>query len=845
MAEVRRFSRSARTVLEPQPLTRPQGAAAVENFKTIRAGFDKGIEFLRPAVTLEQTAKGEREALEAVDEGSFEMRSPFSISDAAFNKTGERVVTNRAMIELDEEMNAALKKANGNIRVLDQELDRIKGEVGGQIPEIPGLKTRWLESYDRSVVTARRQTTELARRRAVAAQRRAAAQAAARVESEVERLALTSATPDELTEALLAGQDSIAEFGPRGEFELNGKTYPADPSRAAMYSPEQMRKLQAANEAKAHDIFLEADFLRSDAPAQWADEFKEQVLSGNSPLPPAKALAFVNKMESRARATENARRAEENRIAKAQAEAAEAGLSPYVTAQENGLMVAIPDETRAELLDLAEGNPNLTQDLEASFVASDLIVDMAGMTPPEQISYIEGLQQQFIDTPGITPQEAEAINQLAPHLKAAKAAITKETVGVSAAEQILSSGGTLDDEQIGQLRVAAAGNPKVQQSVEVIVEAQRMIEAGQKLTGTQREEWIKKLDAELAELALEGDRVGASAQLRLKASEQALKHFKTMETAAQEDPARFAELNGIALPPLVTDEDQSLGAVAASIAERIAILAPRTGQFGNDTPVPLSQSEREFLIDFMRDSNNAGRVDFLEKISRLPTAKGDAVLEALGIDNPALLGAARVRGSNPSSSRTILSGMSATITGATITARAEAEIPLASVLQTNTFPEPELDRIRATAEAYAKGAAMRKGETEILPEDLEKGYDIALGADENGAGGIEVVDGGRAWGFNYGTTVLPTGVKGADVALRLDNIRDDQDLEAFAGGIVQDGLGNPVTARQMKRSIAGFRIFAQPDGPSLLIPVTELGEMFIRVDQDGNAAPFAFDPRGD
>lgn len=815
---VRRYSRSARVVTEVQPSYTPPANATKEMFDTAKQGFEAGKKFLRPAVELEQTQRGEREAIEAFEGEEFEMRSPFSIRDAAFNATGERLVTNRAMIDLDEAFRGALKRADGSIRRLEAELSEVEAGMGG-LPEIPGLRTRWIETFERGAVTARRQTTELAQRRAAAAARQAAQDAAAAAENEVARLALTAGSPEELAAAISTGQADLAQYGPRGEFTVGGVTYPADPSRQGIYTPRQLETMNTALEREAHELFLRADYERTDSPAQWAEEFERTVLAGESPLPPGQALDMLSRFQSAARSDENARRTQENRVEAQLRDAADNALSPYVTARDNGLMVAMPDEERQALRSSVAGNATVAADLERHFAAADAIVAMNGLNPSQRIEYIEDLNRQFLETPGISPDEAAVVNAVAPYLEAARSAITRETVGVSAAEQMLTSGSVPTPEQLADMRTRAGGNPRLLQSVGVLEEAVAMVEAGNTLSGVEREEWLNTLGSELAELGVEGGRVGAGAQRRVEALEIAQQHFDTIEEMAQKDVTRFAVAQGIALSPMPTEDTAQLPDVAMTIAARVGEVRDATAQFGNEYPVPLSSSEMEAISDWMGNTNNASRIGFMEALDQsLPPAQSEAILNALGVDNPALLAAGRLVSSNPAASRAVLAGIGANVRGVTETNMADAELTIQPLLP--MLAPAELGRVRQTAEAYARGMAVRRGDSEIKVSDIEEGLDMALGADEDGNGGIE--DAGR-----FGVTIMPTGVSGSDVESALRNMSDDR-LTELVGGPVRDIMDREMTARDL---FGGFTAGAvsglRPLPGGLYAPLDDNGGFFI------------------
>jgi hypothetical protein len=815
MAEVRRYSRRNRIYTEIQPDYTPAAAEAAKQFDQIRKGFDAGIKFLEPAVKQEQTMLGEQEAAEAFENDSFEMRKPFSIRDAAFNKTGERLVTNRAMIELDEGIREAMQRADGSMGRLEGELAKVNGLLE-ELPDIPGLRTRWMETFERGAVTARRRTTELAERRAIAAQRRAAAEAAAVAEQETARLALMSGNPEELAAAISSGTDALAQFGPRGEFTLNGTTYEADPSRAGVYSAGQLATLSQGMSQQAYELFLRADYERSDSPGEWAREFERTVLSGNAPLPPDRALDLLSTFESKARTDENARIREENRVATELTAAAEERLSPYVTAAENGVPVAMPEDERAELFELVSGNADLTRQVQLQLSAADTIVEMTGMGPTQRIEYIERIQTQAAEDGRIDAEEASQIQLLSSYMTAAKSAITRESVGVTAAEQLFSSGSMPSDEMLAEMSAAARGRPEVERGVATLQDAISLIQSTEGMTGAQRREVLEDIDEQVSRLASRGGEVGLGARLRLDALELAEAHLSELEKLAGSDVTRFASKMGIELEPFPTDADAGPAELVAVIAARTMQVQDAASNFGNDTPVPLSASEQAALGEYMVAAQPSQRVAIVEQLyNSLPRAKANAILDSMGETTPAVRTAARIVDSNKPAVATILSGVGVTLGGDTPTVRATAEANTLGDFLGQLSPAGRT-RVMDDAVLYARGRAAREGLTEILLADIEKGIDIALGADQDGVGGIE--DLGR-----FGKAILPTGVSGRDVRNAFMGMQEAEAFDLFNGNMM-GADGEAMTTREVQRSIAGF--YPDPSDPGRLIPVNDMGEYF-------------------
>lgn len=822
MATVRRYSRSARVTTEIQGTYEPVEKAQAAMMENVRSGFKSGIEFLRPAVEQEQTQRGEAEALEAVDEGSFEMRKPFTLRDGAFNETGARLVTNNAMLDLEDGLRTALKNADGSVRRLEKELAEVQTQFDA-LPEIPGLQTRWTEAFERGQRTAVRQTTELAERRAIAAQRQAAADAAAAAAQETERLAFTAGTPEELSAAISAGADNLAKYGPKGAFTLNGVEYPEDPSRAGIYTPRQLNNQVRSLSQNAYELYLRADLERSDAPGQWVEQFEAEVLSGNSPLPPGKSLSLLGTFEAKARRDEAAMRAEENRLEKRITEAVETGMNPYVVAQENGVIAAIPDEQKTELREIASAVPSIAQDLELQFSAADAVVAMQGMSATERVEYIEAINAQAVATPGIDREEAATINALAPYLTAARKAFTRETIGITAAEQAAKRGAFIEEDRLAEMRVQAQASdkPELVQAVEILTEAQRLMRDDLSLSGTEREELLNNLQSTYDELIARGDAVGANVVTALEGLGLAREMLEAQSEMADKNPVRFLSTQGVEIPPLPQTDDARLAQVAQVIAQRVQIAEPALSQFGVENPVPISQSEREFISGWMRDAPVSERVAFFEQLDAdLPPRMSGSIMEALGQDNPEIMAAGYVRDSNAPASATILAGLGATVGGDSASNIALAETQALREVQANGFlPPQELERVREVALAYARGVAVKQGRPEINPQDIVDGFDVALGRDANGNGGLEDIGG-------YGVTILPPGFSGGDVLGALRRM-DAGKLESLAGGDVTDAFGRTMSVQSLFGRRRGAVEALQPLAGGLYAPVDAEGGFFM------------------
>jgi hypothetical protein len=824
---VRRFSRHQRVLTDVQPSYTPPSAATAQMWGQIKSGLEDGIQFLRPAVEQEQTARGEREALEAYENGSFEMRSPLTIRSQAFNTTGERLITNRAMQRFEEGMRDVQARSS-SVSSVQSNLQDFQTRFFSEMPNIPGLRARFVSQFERAEASMIRAATQRAAAAANAARRRAAAQTPALIEAEVERTALTAGTEGEVAAVVSEGIELLAADGPADAFTAAGVQFPPDPNRPGILRPSQIDSQATDMRRTAEETFLRAQILQSETPSLLVSAYEEEVFSGNADLPADDALRLIGSLRSTARQRESERVSAETTVRRDLEAAIDTAFAPYVVSAEAGIPQAMPQAERTALLSQVAGNPELTQQVELQLAVADEVVRLSGMTNGEQIAYIEERLAAFAATPGVDREEAAFIQTLTPRLTSLRNALTEEQVGVSAAEQAVASGVILDEDAIADLRVRAAGVPELEQAVNTIIATQEIITEGADLTGQEREQLFADIEDSLTALAVEGGRVGVGASRQLDALEGARAHYDALGELAENDATRFARRLGIELPAMPGMEEATLPEVAAVLAARIDAVRPHASRYGVDNPVPLSQSEREFISDWMQQTNNASRIGFMEQLQDLPTGQREAVLEALGQDNPPLLAAGRLGGYAPAAARAAMAAVGSNITVAPSDLRIAENATLAPFTMMGILPAAQLDEIRQVAETYAIGMAVRSGRAEITTDDLTRGFDLALGADDSGAGGIEAVRLTRrqrndigAGSRDFGMTILPPGVTGEAFSTMIGTLTPER-LAELAGGEITDTQGRPFAMDRFMQNVAGF----QPIGDGQFAPFDADGAYF-------------------
>ena len=765
--------------------------------------------------------------LETLNSSTFEPRLPFTVRDAAFNRAADRVITARATAAMEEGMRAAMQRADGDLGQLREELESVRAQVMSELPqEMPGLATEMQSQFDRGRIAAERQAVELSQRRVMARQEEALGQIVTTTRSEAERLALTGATAAELADHMAQATDTLAQFGPREGFEIAGRTYPADPTRAGTMTPDAIATNMAEITMGARRLMIEADFMRSAAPGQYVEEFRQQVFSGNSPLPAGESLEMLRSMESRARSTESARRtaaeAERRRLEQGMTDT----INAYVSMGEAGVPVAIPQEERARIMSALSPYPDLQREAQLEFQVADAQVATHGMTGDELMRYVErvrGDMSDAADRGDLDLGGAAIIESLQDRIKQVQDAVSAETVGLPLIEQLAMNGARAEDVDYDGLRAQAAGNQDVLAAINEVEAFHRDVETLRGMSAAERDAVLEDARGALSVLAAQGQSYGAEALTTQRVIERLGEWSEHRRGMATDDPVRFARSVGVELPSLAEAEDMEQ--VGSIISQRVDLLAPHTRPEGVDHPVPLTQAELDGISEVFQNGSRAQRAAFLGSVAEMGEDQAMAIFSRIGQSEPVIYAAGAVYSmGNQQAAGVILRGAVDTrLEGGSATDLAAArETILAPLLEADMIASEGIRDLDTTALAYARGLAMAEGGRAIETGDLETGYRMALGEQADGTGGMAET--------RYGATLLPPGWDAGRVnrmigGTMLGGGLTDERLTEIARGLVVDRSGRPMSADELERSIEGLR--PSPDDPNILVPVDAEGAVFL------------------
>jgi hypothetical protein len=857
MATIRRYGPR---MVTPGVSPRPELGQGAEGMAAVfRQGFDSLNEFIRPAVEQVQTARGEQEALRDLGperpegglvglrrgtgtqaEGvasaggtggesdlteyngrTFEMRLPFTVRDAAYNATAERVITARTDALFSELMDRATREAT-SMDDLNARLSAVRGEVFDQIPPtLAGLRTSVQLAWESGAESARRQRVAAAAAAAARVVRQARDDQMTAADAETERLIAGGADADKLAEHLGTVTERLAQFGPREGFTIAGQEFAPDPSRAGIMTPERIADEMASRQDSAIRLMVEADFLRTDTPGAYVQQFEQLVFSGQSPFPLDDSLDMLRTMRGQAYTRESRRESAAQEALSVLDRMVDESVAGFVDMTEAGVPVTMPQEERAAILERLAPYPERRREAMTQFAVMDAVAQTHGMNAADLRRYIareRDLLSKSIERGEANLGAVAVIQTLQDRLEGMADSVTAESIGLPAIESQIERGRDLPNVDYDGLRVEAAGDADLLERIAIVEATHRDAEAmmAEGLSAQQREDMLENLRSQIVGLTTQAGQYGASAVASLEVLDGLERFSDAMQDMAQNDPTEFAARVGIELPGF--EGVATMADAAEVVVARARALGPRAAGEGVENVVPLNPAEVAMLSETFRGANRGERVAFVAGIARLPRDHAAAIFETLGSDEPALFAAGDVylRG-NREAARVILRGATdATVGGLGSTDVQSARTAVMSgLLSADMIAPGDIENIDRAAIAYARGAALAEGVSEATSDHLQTGYRVALGEQADGTGGVVST--------RFGTTIAPPGWDSRRVTRAIRAI-DDETLTRLAGGVVIDGVNRLVSARDLVRSIEDLR---PTDDPFVFLPLDGEGGFFI------------------
>jgi len=788
----------------------------------ISAGFQKARDFIRPAVVDEQQRLGEEEALAQINNNTFEPRHAFTVKSAAFMGAADKIITTRTMEDLDKRLTAAMLSANGDVGALTAQLEKIKGEMQAEIvkTQLPGLAIDFDEAFRRGADVATRRTAAVAAARVRAQHRAATDEALAVGRTTIETLAISGATAQQLDDAMNLSLDQLSRFGPRGEFEVGGVQFKADPTRMATLTAKGIEKSLAETAQAGSRLMIEAQFGQTENPSAFVEEFAGLVYSGNSPLGAKESLELLKTMRTRAYTAETRKRA----AAEAVRGQVETGFTDTINAfitmsDEGGQPIAVPEAVRAQMRADASGDAALLEKLETQLYIADSYVATHGMDAENLRLYMDQVgadARAIVDLGGVDIEaEGKVLARLMPIYEKLLDGVDAETIGLPLVDQSIRDGTSSDQVNYEQLIDDAQGNADLIAEIRDTQAFHKQVEmmAEQGFTAQQRHEVIEGASERLANIAAKGGEF-TRIHARQAALLERLAGFSEHQTElARTKPVEFASSRGIALDSF--EGAETLADVGAVIVSRVAALAEPVAREGFENPVPLEAHEISAITAAFEDASVAAQVAFLGVTAGLGVDQANAIFEAMGQSSPALFISGSVyAGGNQTAAETILRGSAdVALEGtSTIDMLAGRSGVMSEIQVQNYLTGTALKNVDETAKLYGRGLALARGETAVSPFDLEAGYQIALGRQQDGTGGVI-----STMGFD---TIAPPGWD----RKRFKAALDVSNLERWMSrhGTVVSAKEHTFSPAALRRSIDQMK----PLGGTTYLPIDRWGDAF-------------------
>jgi len=830
-----------------QPNPRPQPGQGQERLmNSITGMFDKARAFVAPAAQYEQQILGEKQAVAEINAGTFKSRTPYTVRSMAFQKAADRIITSRTMETLTSRTSDAIKKADGNTAVLGAEMAKIQSEIGASLPDLPGLAVDFSQAFHRASSVAGRKTLAISNARIVAQHKKEASSLLSTSQDQVNMLALQGGTPEEIQAQIAQAQKHLAAYGPQGAFTLGGVQYKADPKRAGMFTPEQISGTLGKMSQDATRIMLEASFQQSENPSAVVDKFRADVFSGKSPLPPSDSLKLLAKLEGRAYTVQARRTAEAKTVqsaldkaiaARTKAEkgafsAADVTVSALTKMAENGALEMLPPEQIAAYRGAVQHNPDLALKLEQEIAVAQAAIDTHGMTYGQLKDYAAGRTAEMAkmaQAGGVDFTGVAVLDYLSPTLKTLRDAVGSESAGVPAIKSGILDG-VVSQVNFAALRKQANGNKAVIKEINVTEKLLATVQGLGTLSPKARQTAIDAIDASIARTAALGTGLGQDAVLTLEALPSVVKWSKGLATLAGKNVVDYAARVGISLPEFTGAK--TLGDLASVIVDRSNIMTPIVLAEGVKKPgLPLRKEEISVVTTEFMAAPRSEQVAFLGHIAALGKDQAGQVFTALGGDKKAMGAAGHVYlGGNHEAASLILQGGSGDIkmpTPNTAEIASSRATGLGDMLANGWLTPEALARVDYAAMAYAKGAAISGGSDAVSTDNLDAGYQAALGRQQDGTGGVQDVAGYWRTLFGYTQTyqtILPPGWDGARINSALSG--PQMDVWARTHSVLADN-GVALTGQEFFKNIAGLI----PVGNETFIPVDPTGKWFQSADK--------------
>lgn len=417
---------------------------AVADTASVWANFSRG--FSQTAANLNQMAgqvaqrEGEAEGLAQELDPEFVKRPDSSIRNRAFNRAAMRKVGTETQTRLIEGIAGLAEAHPEDPNAFQEGLKALKAEYVDKLP--PELRTDMEQSFARQRLPYERQ---YARRAQAQLADNALAEAIPAIDAQekgIGRLAYQGGL-DDLSNAAIEGELSsflvtLSEFGPKGEFQVAGRTFEADPDRGGVLTAADIQtRLLGAGEAVALNR-VKGAFDRLETPvarADFAEGFKSDFsgdgeITGNLDLGTVEQLEryFGQAIGEDVRAAK-AREVEARALQREQAAIVRSRVSDYRAFASNGLQPNQQEISELRKQATALGEAGLVADLDQIQRTADIVEDAGKQSPAALQAEINAIRGAASQSDGLTPEQASVVSALEAGTRRTVEGLSRDPVG--------------------------------------------------------------------------------------------------------------------------------------------------------------------------------------------------------------------------------------------------------------------------------------------------------------------------------------------------------------------------------------------------------------------------------
>jgi len=484
---------------QPVPVG-PSAKTAV--FNEFVEGLKPISDYLRPLAAEESAQRGAAQATDALARGEeIEPRHPYTARSRAFNTVGARGLAVRAATDAQVAIDDAVRQHGHDPEALKTSLAALRAGYASELNGFDQAAVEFNALWERKAGVALRASGELAAEAIIDQDRAQATDALAVFERGVNQLALAGGSADEIAAEKAQLQELLIQFGPRGEFELNGETYAADDARSAVLTVTQIQRAIVGTKESAEVLAIQGNFNRSRAKGRFAAAFKADLLAGQAPVDPAKGLALLNQMEAELRSLEAAGRS------RRAAHRAEMRAQTRQINAATGAGFPVADERFEQMLAEAGGDPVLSREITEARTRARAIRTTRAMGPIGRQAYIDDARanaQAMADAGGVAVADLQILDQLEREQSALLAAVTPDSTGLALGIEALGEGALTSPEGLAEMRRAAHGKESILDGINELETSIEFVRQFRDLSATEKEVGMERLSSIVAEMTAAG-----------------------------------------------------------------------------------------------------------------------------------------------------------------------------------------------------------------------------------------------------------------------------------------------------------------------------------------------------